>query len=587
MSEKPQSSKYVTSLCTLDKVSENLDKFCNTMGVIFDATGFYKTNRSNDYVVKLRLLDESMNPRADKYSSGKTDIEPYLMVLLFFKEKDSAITVPRLGDIMVLQSFLFSINDFKGKRYLTAFENQSCSSWQVYEGAEGGAIKPINSDPRGSKGYFYNEMAQIVQLRNWRRKFFSSQTLTSMCWYDPYLPEKLNPKERDVVFISDSDVLAKLVSEFRTEVHGKVYSRLYFQDKQGTGYLCEVQSSAIKMTVGEVYKLRSFTVQQEGNKKLKRLIFYEHSAILQLPGIFFDHGEILRETKGAEYPASKLEKQFISEWHLEGYTRNTVKGISVFSPSDEAEPDLVEVCAQFFPSLNEYDLEDVTMPGTGKPAPQKTIGSVVKLAHAELEITKVSEIERILAECHQDLKRCGSYNGRVFRIKVELAETPKINVNECFQFYLTKSQKVFELNKFEEAMSELRGVREALPGKKRGQLGSGKEESEKKVQRGGMNLILNIPFKVRDKNAKNPVTIQLINDDGNPDDIFELWKIFESFTDHQQFIRRAREYGERLEENLRKITSPNVKLDLAVTFVEISGRNPYLKIVDSKFWFLD
>lgn len=48
--------------------------------MVLDATGTYKTDDSFDYLCKVKLIDDSFNP---KTSFKKSKLEPFVMVFVF------------------------------------------------------------------------------------------------------------------------------------------------------------------------------------------------------------------------------------------------------------------------------------------------------------------------------------------------------------------------------------------------------------------------------------------------------------------------------------------------------------------------
>ena len=169
MSGEPRGKQFSdkTGPVNLNVLASKAETFVESIGIIFDATGFYKTNRSFDYVIKLRVFDDTMDPATKESING---YEPYLMVFLYFQNREDIVRVPRIGDIIILQSFLITLNDFQDKVYITASSNQSCSDWQILDGAESASNIPIlEKNQTGKRKYFYNEYYRVNTLRTFRK----------------------------------------------------------------------------------------------------------------------------------------------------------------------------------------------------------------------------------------------------------------------------------------------------------------------------------------------------------------------------------------------------------------------------------
>lgn len=69
-----------TQLMSLKEVASAPGRSQSFLGVILDATGTYKTDDSFDYLCKVKLIDESFNPKSPL---KKIKLDPFIMVFIF------------------------------------------------------------------------------------------------------------------------------------------------------------------------------------------------------------------------------------------------------------------------------------------------------------------------------------------------------------------------------------------------------------------------------------------------------------------------------------------------------------------------
>lgn len=565
----------------LNQLWEFEGKFVGTVGIIFDATGFYKTNRSYDYVVKLRIFDDSLDPA----TLQKTDHEPYLMVFLYFQSREEAVRIPRIGDIIVLQNFFITLNEYKDKIYVTASSNHSCSDFQVLDGADN-ASHAVILEKRfvPNRSYHYDELYRIKELRVHRRSYFANHCLQKMCWHRPPLP--VNIDKYQIVQMKDVDVLARLITEFRTEVKGVVYQRLLFRDAESNSYFCEIKSDTLRLEKDRIYKLRSFSVTEEKGGKLKKLTHYEHSAILQLPDSSYDVKTISEKTEGFSYPVERLENQFVSELSLDSYEKFTLGGVSVFFSPENDDSELLRGLVNLYPSLEDYSLDDVRIVATDKPK-HKRICSVIKKQHQNLPRSNLFDLMQIHVDCRTKRSLSQAHIGKRFKVRVNLRlRLEKSASMDIFQLQLTETGETFKLNKFEDAKKALEAsFKKEAALKKDSARGKGKKQFKTRPHE--LGLFMHIPFMASDKTCKDGLLVYLVTDERKSQDVFELWNLFSGFSDIQKFVENGETYRTKLLEAFESLAQPDNQFDLVLEFMEFTDSEPHFRIVDTKFWLLN
>ena len=566
----------------LSQLPELSEKFVETVGIIFDATGLYKTNRSYDYVVKLRIFDDSLDPAL----ALKQDHEPYLMVFLYFQNREDTVRIPRIGDIIVLQNFFITLNEYKDKIYVTASSNQSCSDWQVLDGAENASNVPILEKRNvQNRKYHYDELHRIKELRAFRRSYFANHGLQKMCWHRPPLPTNIDKYQ--IVQMKDVDVLARLVTEFKIEVKGVVYQRLLFRDADSNSYFCEIKSDSLRLEKDRVYKLRSFSVTEEKGGRLKKLTHYEHSAILQLPDSSYDVKTIAEKTEGFSYPVDRLETQFVSELNLDSYDKVTLGGVSVYYGSENEEAELIRGLVNHYPSLEDYNLDDVHILILPSDKPKRRrICSVIKKQHQHLPLTPMSELQAIQVACHLKRSRSEGHIGKRFRVRVNLRlRLEKSSATDIFQLQLTETGETFKLNKFDDAKKALdASFKKEVVLKKDTARSKNKKPPRQRAQE--LVLYMHMPFMASDKSCKEGVLVYLVTDDGKSQDVFELWNLFSGFSDIQKFVENGETYRTKLVEQFEVLGQSDSQFDLVLEFMDFTDSEPHFRIIDTKFWLL-
>ena len=549
--EKPKSK---IELWTLNDVANCPSKISSTLGVILDATGIYKTNKSFDFVIKLRIIDESFNIDDNKHHK----IVPYIMLFLYFSDKDDGALIPKLGDIILLRNFIFDVNEYKNLCYLTGSYNKSCSTWQIYDGAECASAKALLKDKDIIK-IFDEERSKLDGLRAWRTKFFNKKSLLDVNWYHLQLPFSID--HCPIVQFKDVDILLKLVTAFKLTVNAETYHRLAFCDINCVMHFCEINSSELSFKEGMVYKLRSVVITNEKCSMQKRVNYYEHSAFLRIPECFKDFQSIQTNTQDISYSVKLLETQFFSELHLDKYAKESFDwGVSVFKNDLRHNLDsLKEAAIGHFPSLADFNLNFVELDRAKESSKhKKRIGSVFDMSHDGLAITDLIDLDYMLKKCVESPENASDYIGKLYRVRVGISEIEPRDINNFCKFYCPITRKTFLLDQF-----NVLKVRNAL------------------------DIIFDLNFKLTDKTLDKSkfLPVYLFTDDNNPKEIFELWQIFEDFDNLEDFVQKSGKYEKQLNENFKQMVHNDFKFDLVLQFIQMEVTPSYFKIVDSKFWF--
>lgn len=532
------------------------EKICSTMGVILDSTGCYKTNTSYDFVIKMRIIDNTFN--CD--TMPIVECHPFIIIFLYFNQKTKSKPIPKLGDVILLRNFIFDKNKYKDKIYLMGSFNMSCSSWHIFEGNEGSANTPFLESKNGYK-IFWEEKEKLEKLRSFRTKLFTRKSLEDVCWYKFQLPKNID--DYPIIFMKDIDIILRLITIFKVTYQKDTYLKLALVDKTNMMYFAEIKSSEISLKEGAVYKLRSICIPEEKNSKSKRILYYEHSAILRIPDCYKDSKDLVKSTTNVKYSVEQLEKQFFTEMHLDKYFKESFDwGISVFNTVDKSFEQFEKSAIGHFPLLGEYDLDQVFIESPMNPSnsTKKKTCSIFKKEHSNLPITPLKVVADILAKCNQKESSARNYGGRTFRVSVKIKSVGTYLINEYCQYFDKKTENFAALN-------------ELANFQKKNQVDQ---------------IILKNHFMVSDKTLEKDcfIPVYLFTDDGNPQNIFSLWNVLENVEDVNEFLDNIGEYEEKIETNFEKILLSENKFDMILKFVEIEGGKSYIKIIDTLFWFV-
>lgn len=149
----------------------------STFGVVIDSTRPYKTQAANDYVTKIKMIDEGYNPKLTE--GGFRKHRKFFHLFIYTHRIEDAPEVGSIGDIVRLSRFEFKrfsnngVVEMQGK----SANMDKTSNWLVYSGTDEDDFAPINGKNTTDSEMRAAERKRLVELREWTRSFF----LTSSC----------------------------------------------------------------------------------------------------------------------------------------------------------------------------------------------------------------------------------------------------------------------------------------------------------------------------------------------------------------------------------------------------------------------
>jgi hypothetical protein len=386
-----------------------------------------------------------------------------------------------------------------------------------------------------------------------------NQSLTELSWYQNEFPQPV--ASENVYQLKDVDLIVKIVAEVKAVVNGLTYHKLVFADEKKQLYFAELQKSGIDFEINSVVKLRSVCIFLHNNSR--KIDFYNYSSIILIPSYFKDSKEVLRRTSDVRYASSDLENQFFEELHLEKYTKKQISSnLFVYvSNADRKGKGIKNSLIDSFPDLERYDLSYVDQPNKKKSTKTGSrIGSVVLVDHADLDFTPLKEIERILRLCKNSDSEYKNYNNQKFKIRVQMTGLETTKPEKFSKLYSASANKLWNLDEKEYAVISSKDVK--------------------------IIFYLTLMTQEKDNTSIPQLPLYLVTYDGNPDNLFDMWKAFPELTDLESWLNLGKK-SKKVSEMMEKLISPDVEYDFVVQLTHNAEGNIYFRIVDSMFWFVN
>ena len=538
----------------------------NVFGVILDATGYYKTDDSIDYVTRLKVIDHSLNNVKKPYRS---EMESFVYVFIFSETVTEAPQIGRLGDIIRLEGFEFD----SYQRVVKAVHHKKRSAWSIFDGRKNANMKSIMSSKDKVAPLSENEKTLLHKLRLWRDNYFQTRSIYGMSWFKRAFPDKI---EKDRVYeLKDVDVVVRLIQELSVRVDEQFYHKMVFVDKLKNIYFAELKGFLSGIDKGDVMKLRSITLIRHNNDY--KIEFASYSNFLVLQKNFRDAREILDQTRKIKFSAEQLRNQYFEELHLGKRNREQIgpnSFVYLTSRKDKTPLNLELVRKNFedsFPMLRSFAYESADLGVSRKTttksrarsksrgkskgkakATAETRGSAILKKHEHLPVTSLKDLAKRLNQ------KTRKKDNTVFRVQASVKTVENADFNSNFKIYSDEKKKTWELTT-----------------KKR------KFVNDEKV------IFYNV-FGLKDDSlsAKDaPVPAYLITYNENPKYIFDLWRMLPDPLVVNDWLKLEAGKKKQFERNLAGTKTKGKWFDLVLELVEAEGGRTYLKLIDSIFWF--
>ena len=386
-----------------------------------------------------------------------------------------------------------------------------------------------------------------------------NQGLTELSWYQHEFPQPV--VSENVYQLKDVDLIVRIVAEVKAIVNGLSYHKIVFTDEKKQLYFAELQRTGTEFDVNSVVKLRSVCIFLHNNSR--KIDFYNYSSIIQIPSHFKDAKEVSKKTADVRYASSDLENQFFEELHLDKYTKQQISSnlFSYVSNSDRKGKSTKNPLMDSFPDLERYDLSYVDQPNKKKSTKTGAkIGSIVLVDHADLKFTSLRELEKILRICKNSPSEYKNYSNQNFKVRVQISSLETTKPELFSKLYSASANKLWNLGDKEYAVIASKDVK--------------------------IIFYLTMMTQEKDNTSLPPVPLYVVTYDGNPDNLFDLWKAFPELSDLESWLNLGKK-SKKVSEMMEKLSSPDVEYDFVVQLIHNAEGNIYFRIVDSMFWFIN
>ena len=535
---------------TLEKIVEFPEKNMTTIGVILDSTGNYKTDDSYDYVNKIKIIDPTHYSNKDKNSK----IEPYVMIFIFTSKLKETPVIRKIGDIILLRNFFFD----NYQNMVKGIYKKSKSEWQLFDSRPNSTLIPIAGSKKYPSGLSQQEQEKIKELKKWSLHFFTNNSVFDNSWFSSKFPKKL---DHDTIYkLKDVDLIVKVLGCVKCYVDDTFYAKIVFVDKDKKLYFSELKDMSTDVEIGSVVKLRSIQIYY--CNKMYRIDFFNYSDILKLQDFFKDTRNVLEATKDLKYDLELLENQFLEEFHLEKYVKkNLGNNTYVFvEPNHTNQEVLHQKFLVQFPLLKNFELDRRIFRelSTKKNRVSNIVGSLIMKKHADLTLMNINELVELFRKIN---KKKGNAlflenKSKVFKIRAKLKNIKFTSIEEVAKIYSVSKKKLCELRK------------------------------KKNLEKDSKIIYYNIfTFSDNTQIRNNDLQVYLASFDGNPQFIFDLWRILPDIKDVESFCNLKKDAKNQFEKNMKSLLNGEKEFDIVVQLAKNEKNKYYYRMIDTIFWF--
>ena len=525
-------------------------KVGSTVGVIVDATGDYKTDDSFDYVTKIRIMDDRINPKKEG-AGGK---KGHVMIFIFSPKLVNTPNIRKVGNIILLRNFKFD----NYKDIVKGYNLKVGSEWQVFENQKSSPIEAIDSSKSIPSVLNVVEKEAIKKLKGWSQTFLARNSLLKLGWFIRDVNSKRNTNE--LLYKKDIDLIVRVVRSLRTIVNDNVYDRVVFADAARTLYFSEIKNSGMDFNDSKVVKLRSISITE--TDKDNAIIFYNYSKILILDDNFFDARDLIEKTKDIKFSENILVKSFIQEFHLEKYKYEEIAPQTYLYHLDRVNIDFVaedkKQLLSAYPILMDFDTEDVSLVRDGD---SPVYGSCIMKKHSDLQPASISDLSALLNQANQNKTTLKQNLNKTFLVEGNIAEFKYLKKEDMFRIYSPSSNQTWNLSELEKASE------------------SGVED---------LRIIAhNIIFINGGEEEDLPLYIATY--DKNPQFLFDVWRVLPDFgvikdwaVGREQFKKKMNEFVKCL----KRVQKSGATYRFVVQLTTSDNSICFFRVIDSIFWFL-
>lgn len=250
-----------------------------TFGVIIDICEPFKFEDKDEYVTKIKIIDQSFNFKPH-IKNKDIKFHKFVTIHVYTKRPEDAPKAKYVGDIIRLRRFHFVLSN-RGE--LIGYETKF-SNWMIHKGGKGEAVKPTNYkvdwDKNKNREFTKYEVNRLNDLRNWAHTYFANHRIKFITWWSPLI-EPQNEKEaaKDKIASTDVDIILKA-----THINNKEF-QIQFVDHSNKKYLLTLKNSPV-LKEGKVIKLRCINVIY--TKEIRVIQLTQKSSCLLVPDHFSD-----------------------------------------------------------------------------------------------------------------------------------------------------------------------------------------------------------------------------------------------------------------------------------------------------------
>jgi len=524
-------------------------------GVVLDATGAYKTNDSTDYVTKLKVVDSSWN------SDTKTDhqYKRFVHVFVYSEASTGAPRVNAVGDIVHMKNF--DCRTYQNSE-VKMVSNKSGSEWAVYDGHKGASTKPHSSSGKAANATG-SDADTLKSLRDWSENLFKTKSIKTMNWFGR--DDEDSNHGNGVLEVKDIDKTAMVLATTSSTVNGATYSRFAFGDDSGKIYFAEYMgaSSASK---GDVMKLRSVSTVTNGDNR--RVVFNTYSTMLNMPKKGRDWNAVEKACKNARVTSQTLESHTFEEMHLDKLNKVQVGLNSYLYTSDGAKSQKPSAKKSATKSVKGYPILDGFDHGENDFLYENNYGfkfsskrgSAVRKEYASGNYYTFQELSNIKDELDSGKVSMERYQGRKFLVRGFILATDYDHLNGTAKLYSPSHNRVWDLDHYDQA-----------------------SKTAKDLQ-----TILHNVFYMKDQSIESEqrcFPVYLITFDGNPQYIFDLWKMLPDHKDVKKWLKMDDSKVHKFGTMMENLKAPQYFYDMVLQLMVNAQGKSYFRVCDTLFWF--
>lgn len=492
-------------------------------GVIIDVSEPFRYENKDEYVVKIKIIDESFNYKA-YIENPEIKFHKFVTIHVYSPFVNKCPKIKNVGDIIRLRRFNFVVTE-RGEMigYLNMYSN-----WLIYQGKTGGKYKATSAKdivPNEDRKLTAWEKSRLNELRGWCSDFFSQNSIRNITWSsDLREPDDEDQAAKNKYTCEKVDLILK------TSKVQKEKKAIEFYDHNGKKYALFLQAPPV-LVKDDVIKLRCVNVLFTPEGRIIALT--DNSSCLIVPDWFFDAKLFTKSAKIS--PMIKTPSKFTPRKRSGKSTPMNTK----------------RAATAMFPFLEDFEYEDFIVDNPSiKQKARKNQDTTVTL----IKKNYVHKIPTAIAELFTILENPTEYEHQRFVVSGYILGFSETKLSKIVKKMDVNSKKVYGFNEKTPASANLKYIYHFILFMK-----------DQSVE--GKDKLLN--------------TYVLTNE--GDQNLFDLWEMLPKPEEASEWENLTKSEITVFENKFKGLKKLGNKVKLVVELLITNGGRPFFKLYDTIF----